>query len=337
MSTTYHRIAPPIVKPAPHGDVLRFGARAVALIAAGAIGGYMLRGVELPTTPVAQPIAATTIERVAMPATDASLGYFGLVDERPAAPAMDASLGFWDVVDTRPAITAAEAAAAIRESSEPWQASAWMRARGVEGGSADASNGYWDVAATQPAVSAGNVATIPFDEARPLAVAPPLAVEAALAAAEANAVGYETYDVIAGQSRPDASAIVPGPHSQWYGTAAAAGAYPLPKSYADMATIGREDEYAHGAVVGAPAKSYADLATIGSADEYVDGIAVGAPTKSYADLATVPGPTGVDEPLAEPGRLVVREGAQGYETVRVPAEEDLGPPAYVGSFWQFET
>jgi hypothetical protein len=331
MSTTYHRIAPADAGPTPNGG-LRFGATAVALIAAGAIGGYILRGVELPTTQVAQPIAATTIERVALPTMDASLGYFGIVDARPPLPPMDGSFGFWEIIDTRPALTAAEVAAAIRESSEPWQASAWLRARGVEGSSADMSNGYWDfIIDTRPAVPASSFATTPFDEIRPYQIEP------ALAAAEANAVGYETYDVIAGQPRPDASAILPPPQSAWYGTAAAAGAYPLPKSYADLATIGREDEYAHGAVVRAPAKSYADLATVGAADEYVDGVAVIARPKSYADLATVPGPSGADEPVAEPGRLVVREGAQGYETVRVPAEEELGPPAYVGSFWQFET
>jgi hypothetical protein len=91
-------------------------------------------------------------------------------------------------------------------------------------------------------------------------------------------------------------------------------------------------ETAQGYETVASPLAYGDLATIGIVGEYVDGAVVGAAAKSYADLATVPGPNGFDEPLSRPLRLVVREGAQGYETVAVPLPSTKPEPTGLG-FW----
>jgi hypothetical protein len=170
MSTAYYKIAQPVQKIDPRGG-LGFGAKALALIAAGAVGGYLLWGVELPRTALAPPEAAT-IERIALPEMDPSLGYWDHVDSRPAVSATDTSMGFWDTIDTRPAVSINETSMGYSDhvdnrpavsALEVSRATAWP----VE---------VQDYMADLPAVTTGRsalaqpdtLAVVPFDEIRDL-------------------------------------------------------------------------------------------------------------------------------------------------------------------------
>jgi hypothetical protein len=75
VSTQYYAVARPAGRAGFYGKI-------AVLVAVGAVGGFLARGVEAPRIEVGQPAAVRSVE----------------------LPAMDASLGFWDVIDARPPV-----------------------------------------------------------------------------------------------------------------------------------------------------------------------------------------------------------------------------------------
>jgi hypothetical protein len=76
MSTQYYTVARPAGRAGFYGKV-------AVLVAAGALGGFLAGGVDLPRIQVGEPVVAVRTAEL---------------------PVMDAGLGFWDVIDTRPAM-----------------------------------------------------------------------------------------------------------------------------------------------------------------------------------------------------------------------------------------
>jgi hypothetical protein len=187
MSTQYYPVARPVGKAGLNGRIF-------ALVAVGAVGGFLLGGVEVPRIQVGQ--APAVIRTAELPAMDPSMGYADFIDTRPAVsaahidaqiaaeafeastgygvlvgartipvgtqtaeralPAMDASMGFWGVVDTRPAVPAHHG------SLEDVRA----EIAALTAAPRPASMGHWDLTLAKPAMAG----TIPFDEQRELAV-----------------------------------------------------------------------------------------------------------------------------------------------------------------------
>jgi hypothetical protein len=199
MSTAYYKVARPVATTAPRG-AFGLGARALALVAVGAIGGYLLREIDLPRTQVA-PAPEAAIERIALPEMDASMGFWDIIDTRPAVSTTDISMGFWDTIDTRPYVSPFEANQGYWE-----QVDARPAVSAVAGQSVDITQGYFATTADRPAY--GGAATTYLDSTDPWAVS--AAGELALGAGATLALSPATpsqAEVVANEQMPRAEVL----------------------------------------------------------------------------------------------------------------------------------
>jgi hypothetical protein len=164
MSTHYYPVARPVGKAGLNGRIL-------ALVAVGAVGGFVLGGIEAPRIQIGQTAVIRTAER----------------------PAMDASMGYWDVVDTRPAVSVQQGSL---EDVRAEIATLTAAARPAM----PASMGHWEFTLAKP----GMADTTPFDEQHELAAARPALADAVPFDAVRDAQAA-TEEAVAETQRPGAA------------------------------------------------------------------------------------------------------------------------------------